>query len=221
VQAAIYSAIYGAYDLPKVIPPAINVPCIMFTDDRDLVAPGWEIIVEYPPMSDNWSPMMKHKWYKLHPTLALPGIDVSMWLDGSMTILVDDYVDRCLQALGNDHWVMVRHPIRCCIYDEAIFSAHLPWYDARAMLAQVDYYRSIGFPARWGLAASGANVRRHCDIVANTCEHWWYENLNRSHQDQLSLPVMMWLMSERGLKWNWNMPWHAWWHISDHLHRGL
>jgi hypothetical protein len=137
-----------------------------------------------------------------------------MWIDGSMTILVNDYVQRCLASLGDDDWVMVRHPARNCVYDEAVFSASLARYDGPALLRQMEYYRSIGFPTQWGLMATGANVRRHTKTVIETCEHWWYENITRSHQDQLSLPVLMWLTPQ--LKYNWNMPWFIWWHLSEH-----
>jgi len=159
---------------------------------------------------------MNHKWYKVYPHRALPHADISLWVDGSMTILYPDYGRRCLDALGDDDWALVPHPARKCVYDEAAFSATLSRYDGPALLAQADFYRFIGFPAQWGLMATGANVRRHTDIVRETCEHWWYENLTRSHQDQLSLPVILWLMESRGLKFNWNLPWFEWWHLAEH-----
>jgi len=212
----IYSAIYGGYDRPKPVPADIGVPCIMFTDDQELHAPGWDLIVGNPPGGDGWSPMMKHKYWKIHPHRAFPDARMSMWLDGSMTIIVNDYVQRCVTALGNDDWSLVRHPARSCIYDEASFSAILARYDGPALLRQVEYYRTIGFPTGWGLMATGANVRRHTDIVAETNEHWWHENVERSHQDQLSLPVILWLMQRRGLTFNWNLPWFEWWHLSEH-----
>lgn len=192
----------------------------MFTDDPELFAPGWDVHVKQPPGGELWSPMMKHKWFKLHPHQVLPNADISIWLDGSMTILVNDFVQRNLEALGDDDWAMVRHPARNCIYDEAHFSATLSRYDGSALIRQVDYYRSIGHPAQWGLHATGHNIRRHTAAVGRICTQWWFENITRSHQDQLSLPVLLRLdeASEHRLRWNYNLPWHEWWHLSQHGH---
>ena len=215
-EVAIYTAIYGGYDRPKPVPIGIDAPTIMYTDDPDIDAPGWEVIVADPPKSTLWSTMMKHKYWKLHPHRAVPGVDVSLWVDGSMTILHTDYAQRCLDALGNDDWSMITHPSRNCIYTEAEYSATLTWrYDASSLLHQAGFYRAIGHPTQWGLFATGANARRHNSVVQALNEHWWYENMTRTHQDQVSLPVLVRIMGDM-LKWNTNMPWHQWWHLGEH-----
>jgi hypothetical protein len=218
-DVVIYTAIYGGYDRPKSVPIGIDAPCVMFTDDSEMkaLALGWEVIVGDPPThTRGMSPMMKHKWCKLHPHKVLPGIDVSMWVDGSMTILYPDYARRCLNALGDDDWSMMPHPVRDCVYTEADYSATLTWrYNARDIQHQASFYRSIGHPEKWGLFATGANVRRHNSHVQALNEHWWYENVTRTHQDQLSLPVLVRIMGD-DLKWNTNLPWHMWWHLAEH-----
>lgn len=212
----LYSAIFGGYDRPKPVPAdCFELQPVMFTDDSELFAPGWDVQVRCPPGGDRWSPMMKHKWFKLHPHLSLPDADISIWLDGSMTIIVNNFGQRNLEALGDDDWAMVRHPVRNCIYDEAAFSATLPRYDRQALLDQVDFYRSIGHPAQWGLHATGHNIRRHNAAVGKICSQWWFENETRSHQDQLSLPVLLRLAGD-DLRWNYNLPWFEWWHLSEH-----
>ena len=222
MRVALYSAQYGSYDWVKPIPRLEgDVPAIMYTDNRDLVAPGWE--VRYEPHgiatlngdARITAPMLAHKYWKCHPHLAVPWADVTMWIDGSMEIVVDNYVSRCLEALNQDEWACVKHPARTCIYPEADFSATLTYrYDAPSILKQAAFYRSIGHPAGFGLIATGANVRRHTDTVIEVAEQWWQENLNWSHQDQLSLPVLFHLHPE--LKWNMNLPWHTWWNLYPH-----
>lgn len=221
-EIVIYTAIYGGYDRPKPVPIGIDAPCVMFTDDVEMKhnAPGWEVFVGDPPTTGSrpvaLSPMMKHKWFKLHPHKALPGVSVSLWIDGSMTMLYADYARRCLDALGDDDWAMTPHPVRSCIYDEADYSATLTWrYDAAKMRHQVGFYSSIGHPPKWGLFATGANARRHTSAVHAVNDHWWYENTTRTHQDQLSLPVLVRLAEDK-LKWNTNLPWHQWWHLAEH-----
>lgn len=220
MRVALYTALYGEYDWVKPVPANLGVPAIMYSD-RPREAPGWEVrVVQHGITTLNGdprivAPMLAHKFWKCHPALAVPDADVTLWIDGSMEIVVDDYVARCLKALDQDEWACVRHPARACIYPEADFSATLTWrYDAEAILKQAAWYRSIGHAAGFGLIATGANVRRHTPTVIEVGEQWWDECLNWSHQDQLSLPVLFALHEE--LKWNYNLPWFQWWHLHQH-----
>ena len=221
MKVALYSALYGRYDWVKPVPQNLGVPAYLFTDIRDLDAPGWEVV--YRPHGVATlkgspritAPMLGHKYWKCHPHLAVPDAEVTIWVDGSMEIVVDNYVERCLTALENDEWSCMRHPTRSCIYPEAELSAALTWrYDAESVRKQADFYRSIGYGPGLGLVATGANVRLHTDTVIEISEQWWQECLNWSHQDQLSLPVLFWLHPE--LKWNLNIPWHEWWILHGH-----
>jgi hypothetical protein len=220
MKVALYTAIYGDSDWVKPV-PNLGVPCILYTD-RELSAPGWEVrvvphcIATLKGSPAITAPMLAHKFWKTHPHLAVPDADVSLWIDGSMQVVVDDYVERCLAALDVDDWSCVRHPSRGCIYPEADVSATLTWrYDADAIQAQADFYRSIGHPANWGLIATGANVRRHTANVIELGELWWKECLKWSHQDQLSLPVLL-RLADGKVPFNYNLPWFQWWHLYEH-----
>lgn len=225
VNIQLYSALYGPYERAKKVPSNLGVPAIMYTDNPDLDAPGWEVRVRtdhhgyvFPNGIDRAATqaMMDHKYWKLHPDRACPDADITMWMDASMEIVVEDYVERCLAALGDDDWVTVTHPARDCIYTEASYSATLIYrYDPEALLRQADFYRSIGHPPGWGLFATGANVRRHTEAVIDLGVHWWFENVTRSHQDQVSFPVLLRMMEDR-IKWNRNMPWFQWWRLHEH-----
>lgn len=221
MRVALYTAVYGGYETPKPLKD-LNIPAYLYTDDRSIVADGWIVrhvphfiaTVKGSPVVTG--PMLAHKWWKCRPDLACPDVDISLWIDGSMEICVDDYVERCLAALGSDDWACVPHPARSCIYPEAAFSATLARYDAAAIHAQVDFYGSVmGHPLNWGLVATGANVRRHTPEVIELGKQWWQECINWSHQDQLSLPVLF-KMFEGKVKWNRNLPWHQWWKLYPH-----
>jgi hypothetical protein len=227
VRVGLYTAIYGDSDWVKPVPD-IDCECVLYTDSMSTAKAaflqGWR--VEVAPHNITTlkgeprivAPMMGHKWWKTHPELALPDIDVSLWIDGSMEIITQDYVKLCLEALGNDDWSCVPHPTRSCIYPEADYSATLAWkYDAPSILAQRDHYRKF-HPVNWGLFATGANVRRHTPNVIELSHQWWDECVNWSHQDQLSLPVLLRLFDGR-VKWNKNLPWFQWWHLHEHGHR--
>lgn len=230
-RVAVYTAIYGPYD--RVKPAPAGVRSVLYTDLRSTAAAahelGWEPrVVRHgiatlhgaPAVT---APMLAHKWWKTHPQLALPDVDVSIWLDGSMETVVPDLADRCLQALGGDDWVMVRHPWRDCAIEEGYYSATLTWrYDHDALTRQTDFYARF-HPRHWGLFATGANVRRHGDEVALLCDQWWRECVHWSHQDQVSLPVLLRLAQldmlpglGRPVQWNTNMPWDEWWKLHEH-----
>lgn len=221
MKVAIYTAIYGGYETVKPLKD-LNIPAYLYTDDPSHAEVGWDVRVVphgIATVKGNpavTAPMLAHKWWKCHPHLACPDADVSLWIDGSMEIAVDDYVERSLAALGSDDWTCVPHPARNCIYPEAAFSATLARYDAQAIHAQAHFYGSVvGHPMNWGLVATGANVRRHTPEVIELGQQWWQECINWSHQDQLSLPVLL-RLNEGKVKWNMNMPWHQWWRLYPH-----
>jgi hypothetical protein len=236
-RIALYSALYGGYEHAKPLPADLGCPAVLYTDEPDVVAPGWEVrvVTDHVASPAEWErqrqdpaaswAMMAHKYWKCHPTEALPDVDVSMWIDASILIKADRYAERCLEALDIDDWTAVRHPWRDCIYSEAAFSATLARYDSNAVMSQVAFYRqAIQHPEHWGLFATGANVRRHTEVVAEIGSHWWWECINRSHQDQLSLPVLFRMAGEgpvygpldHELRWNTNMPWDTWWGVYEH-----
>ena len=233
-SVAILSALYGPYEWPKPVPPDLGVPALMMTDDPDLEAPGWTtcVVTDHLVKLDGyrgelpWTDpaatvdMMRHKFWKCHPHMAfrhagIPDPDVIIWLDASMTITAESFVDKCLAALGDDDWSVTPHPWRGCIYDEASFSAHLPRYHLLSLALQADFYRSF-HPPSWGLFATGASTRRMTPLVKEIGEQWWHECCRWTHQDQVSLPVLFRLYEEKGLKWNASMPWWQWWHLGEH-----
>lgn len=228
-RVALYSALYGEYDAVKPLPANLGVPAVMYTDNPDLDAPGWELrVVRHDrgaaAARASWNPelvapMLEHKWWKTHPDEAVGDLaNTSIWIDASMEIIVPDFVERCLSALGGDDWACVPHPARTCIYTEATFSAQLPRYDGRAIARQAAFYSDVvGHPANWGLFASGHNVRRHSSKVRRLGYQWWDDNVNWTHQDQLSLPVLMRLYAQNeGLTFNTRLPWHEWWALHPH-----
>jgi hypothetical protein len=236
VTIAIYSAIYGGYNEAPPLPPDLPCPAIMYTDDPELKAPGWEVrmmphgLVTLKGDPRRTGPMLQHKWWKMFAGRG--EVDITIWLDASMTITApgEFFPELCLEALGEpDIWlntidlVVMRHPWRTCIYDEAAYSSLLPRYEHEAphILAQAAYYAGIAHPDHWGLIATGFYVRRNgVEWVDKLMKDWWWECISRSHQDQISLPVLLKLAGQDE-RWDYRLPWHdgpdSWTHLGHHL----
>jgi len=228
VQA--YSAIYGGYDHPKDMREVgFKLKPIMFTESsetmREAKEMGWyPVYAPHDWMSPHGDPaivgpMLNHKYWKCHPEAVHadgpdPIIEASIWLDGSVQPH-PGFEDIAIAALGDDDWSCVPHPSRACIYPEAEYSATLTWrYDGPAILAQANHYRAF-HPPGLGLIATGVNIRRHTPDVIELSHLWWEEILNWSHQDQISLPVLLRLWGDR-VKWNMNLTWHKDWILHPH-----
>lgn len=224
MRVVLYTAIYGDSDWVKPA-PKVDVPCILYTDNittawhaeergwiPHIINHGIATLKGDPAIT---APMLAHKWWKTHPELACPDADISVWIDGSMEVTVEGYVGQCLDRLGTDDWSATRHPERSCIYPEATLSAALYWrYDAASVNAQAAHYSAF-HPHNWGLVATGCCVRRHTPEVIEVCHQWWHENITWSHQDQLSIPVLL-RLAEGKVKLNYNMPWHSDWTLHPH-----
>lgn len=220
--AMIYSALYGEYEEPKPLP--LGEHGILFTDERKATEDrGWIVksidhqIVTRKGDPRLVAPMLAHKYWKTHPAEALPGtVDVSVWIDASIQ-LEPGFIARTIEALGDADWLLVRHPWRTCLYDEAEYSAALPRYASLAgdIVQQAAWYRSLGHPPQSGLPATGILVRRHTPAVLEVCEHWWQECLNWSHQDQVSLPVLIEMFKDR-VNFKYGLEWQDGWTTYPH-----
>jgi hypothetical protein len=140
-------------------------------------------------------------WWGHHPELALPSVDVTVHIGGNFTIHIPDLAERCLAELGDDDLLLMRHPWRDDIVDEAEAS-RLNWkWNTQPMAAQVASYLAAGHPRHWGLFHGGFMVRRDTPAVREFNAALEAEYRRWTSQNQLSLPH---LIRTSGLRW------HAW-----------
>lgn len=206
MTAHIYSALYGGYDLIPQAPKHLLDTPTMYTDGKEigLHQQGWEPryvnhgIATLNGHPARTGPMLAHKWWKF--MAGRDESDITVWMDASMTALVDELDTVAEDLLGEADMLLVRHPWRTTVHEEAIYSASLPRYagEAESILQQNEHYKAIGFPDDQGLFASGFHVRRDTPAVRWLMDQWWQECITWSHQDQLSLPVLVWLAAKEG-----------------------
>jgi hypothetical protein len=191
MKVAIYTSIFGRHATPA---PTIAIPGVDWIcfNDASVPCPGWERRGFKSPTRFA-HPRMVAKWVKMNPKLLLPEYDVTLWLDGSFTVVRPDIIERLLPCLNPGGFAAFKHPDRNNIYDEATASFHMAKYAGEPIIEQCTHYRKQGLPENHGLWAGGALLRdnRSARIERMNLD-WMNETILWSWQDQISLPYVLW-----------------------------
>jgi O-antigen biosynthesis protein len=189
LTATLITAIFGGYDNLKPLPDGHGFDkAFCFTDNRDLVSEGWEVIY----VLSNEHPRLAAKRPKLVPFNFI-STDVAVWLDGSFQIIDNGFKDFCLDSLGDKDFILWDHPEnRNCLYQEAVYCQDWPKYRDYPIRKQTDFYRSEGMPENFGLYAAGTIVWANNDSAKRFGKAWLTENEEWSIQDQISYPYLLW-----------------------------
>jgi hypothetical protein len=192
MKTVLISAIYGGHDSVKPLPANHGFDdAVMITDDPDLEAPGWRVMVE---PAGSMRPRMAAKLPKFQP-FNFVDADVAVWLDGSFLIRSDNFRIFCEESLGDHDFTVWSHPdlaTRDCLYLEALECQNWPKYREDPIPDQTAFYRSQGMPEHFGLWACGTIVWRNSDQAKQFGSRWLMENIRWSIQDQISFPFLIW-----------------------------
>lgn len=188
-KIAVYTAFTGDYDNLKT-PEFVDENCdyICFSDNPDLESDFWEIRLMEDSILDN---NRKAKQYKVFPNKYLNKYKYSLWMDGSFKIIgsMREYINKYI----NSQMLVVVHPERDCIFEEAHESIKFPRYSNYTISKQVEYYKFHEMPVHYGLPALGVIFRQHNDpTIVDLMNQWWDEIINFTNQDQLSFTYLMW-----------------------------
>ena len=185
-EIVVYCTIYGSYDIPKHTVECRGVKeWRLYTDNPAIVAPGWNVVVESPPVPDGTHPRMLAKWRKCVPP---EDFEDSLYIDGSVVLHTSELVDSVVSI--DSEWCMYPHPARDCILDEAHASTHNK-YAGLPVLDQAHSYIQNGHGTHSGLWACGIIGRKHTGRVVDAGKEWYSECCKWTYQDQISLPVVL------------------------------
>lgn len=182
------SAVFGGYDSPRPLPADHGFDdAVLVTDNPELVADGWRVIVEEP--SDR--PRLAAKRAKLTPWHYVDDA-ASVWIDGSCEV-TGGLFRAWLDGQPAADLIAWRHPEpRDCLYAEAVYCQDWPKYAREPIRAQTARYRAAGMPEHFGLYAAGTLLWRHTDAARAFGAAWLAEQEAGSIQDQVSLPFLLW-----------------------------
>jgi hypothetical protein len=146
---------------------------------------------------------IKSKYVKtqMHRIPELKGYDVLLWLDGSIQVKSEKFVE----FFTKDPFVIGKHPDRNCILDEAGFieneirngNKYLESrYNGIDLMMAALHYNNKGYVRNSGLWASGVFGMWNVKQYQNLCDQWWENILQWDGIDQISLGY---LLSQRNM----------------------
>ncbi len=185
MRLAAVCAIYGGYDLIPPVPEGVD-DAVLITDVP--VRSGWRNVVE--PSHDH--PRLAAKRPRCRPD-RYTDCDASLWMDGSLHVLDDRFVQLVRQKLEQHEIVLWDHPEdRDCFLQEAEHCHDWGKYRDGPLLEQAQSYLAQGMPEHFGLWAAGCIGRRHNDRMRELGDAWLDEMQRWTIQDQVSLPYLFW-----------------------------
>jgi len=191
----IYTSIYGNYDKLKEQPKFENVEYVCFTDNPLLVHPTWKIIHNNKIMIGR-PDVYKAKYFKMKSHELFPDADYTIFIDASIQIRHNNFIQILLNYLGEHDYGIYIHPKRGCIYQEHKILLKSKSQKMKKILPiinkQLEHYGKEGIPQNFGLWACGILIRKNTEYNKKINELWWEEILKWSYRDQLSLPYILW-----------------------------
>ena len=189
----VYTCITGGYDSlvePRYITPGFDYIC--FTDNPSVTSSTWDIR-PMPQGLENLSKVKQQRYVKINPHKILSEYEISIWVDGSVTIKgnLEELLD--LTLTGNTSVYVPQHPSRKCIYEESKAVLGMKKDVKEIVNPQMEKYKAEGFPKNYGLLQSNILIRIHNDEnCIKLMEAWFNELKDNSHRDQLSFNYVLW-----------------------------
>lgn len=196
-KKVVYTCITGDYD--KLIEPSYlsdGFDYICFTDNKTLKSDVWQI-KPLPKETEGLSQVKKQRFVKINPHLLLKEYDISIWVDGNVTLKgnLNEFVSETLKDRISVY--VPKHPQRNCIYREAKAVLAMKKDKPEIVNKQLERYKKEGFPSSFGLLQSNIMLRRHNNPECiKLMETWWKELKSGSHRDQLSFNYALWKDSD-------------------------
>lgn len=137
---------------------------------------------------------------RIHKILVHQYVDTpySVWIDGNIRLLLppETLIER---YLSETDIAVFKHPIRDCLYDEAVVCAERGLDDPHVIREQVKHYSTNSYAEHKGLAECMMILRKHTPKVEAFNNAWWSEYCRFSVRDQISF---MYAADKVGLRVN-------------------
>jgi hypothetical protein len=173
----IYTALFSNYEElkePRVITPGWKYICYT---DQDLKSDTWNIV----KVDVTGDPQKQARYYKLTQWTKW---EQSIWIDASF--IIDTDLNLWWQKHFDKGFSAPKHPLRNCVYIEALDCIISKRGNKEEVKAQSEEYKRLGVPAKNGVIQSGLLMRENKPEVIELCEEWWKELSTHSIRDQIA-----------------------------------
>lgn len=192
-RIAIYTVIIGDYDSLKE-PLYISDQCdyYVITDKMRSKKTCWKTIdINKFDNLKSFSNTKKARYAKTHPEIFFKDYKYTIFVDGNIQIISD--LIPLIEKMGHHVFATHLHPLNNCIYEEGRDIITFRKATKYEVNRQLNYYKKMGFPKRFGLFETNVLVREHNnDECKNIDRQWWSEMEKFSLRDQLSLTYVLW-----------------------------
>lgn len=188
----IYTSIFGHIDSllqPLAVDKDFDYLC--FTDQKVGDIGIWKIVHIEAGTGDK---VRFSRRFKLLPHYYLKDYDYSLYIDGNVRILDNEFYDSVNACIDeNDLIAQLPHPTRDCIYLELEQCLNIRKITPLQYIRHRHSYSKTGLPYHLGLFENNVILRQHNNPrVIAISEMWWNEYCRISNRDQLSLMFVYW-----------------------------
>ena len=203
---AVYSALFGNYDIIKPFNKEIGFDYFLFTDVKLKINTNWTILsIPYKLQKLKINNQKKQRFIKLHPHLFFKDYKLSIYLDTSFKILgnLKEFLERLLSPKYNIY--IIEHQLRKHISSECEAVKNSGFETKKIINLIKRKYKYEKFPDNIGLSENCLLVRYHNNKeVISLMEKWWKQILKYSHRDQLSFNYILWITGIKIKYFSWN-----------------
>lgn len=182
----VYSAIFAGRDRLE-IPKIEGIDFRIITEDEQYVGKAGIMVTPLPIAGD---PRRSARFFKAMPQLLFPEYRRWIWIDGNVRF--HEWANG--QHLGGIPGPLAtfKHRDRECAYQEAYICSTFSLDDSSVIKAQMEGYRTEGFPEGHGLGETMVVVRDNTPEIQRFNRRWWTEVSGKSLRDQLSFNYCAW-----------------------------
>lgn len=192
-NVVVYTALCGPKSVvqkPLWTPEGVDYVC--FTDQPSDLPEPWQ---KRPLEKHCDDPCRNAKKYKVLPHWCVGEYDANIWIDANFKVTRG--FSELLPLLYRYEMVLFKHFERDCIYQEAEVCKAMGLDDPAVIDRQMEHYRWLGFPERYGLAECGTMIRRNSAVARIMMADWQFSIDTWSRRDQLSFMKCVWAHNMR------------------------
>ena len=187
----VYKAVFGGYDVVDPVGEDFseNVDSfVLFTDDMSMDVQGWSIVYV---KDSSYSPVELNRFYKLMPHVCLPNSDVTLYIDGNISLTpvgISQVFDFAI--LKKFDFMNMKHFSRVSIFDEAEVLLRSDRVDPLRLVREIHDIYKQGFRSEIIMGENNVLFRK-TKATKELGEMWFMKYLNGAGRDQISLPPIL------------------------------